>query len=681
MNPNIFHTYVLKSFFDACGIKVDKIGSHGISSSYEAQIASQVAKFNNHGEIDITDKNKFGFKWIYHPWAMRDGITFDIRPTIRTQMYNPYSRNDGYPIHLDGDLTLIIKYRGNWDTGRLIIINSKWQNGMMNDENAQILYLYDDLKLQYMIVGNFKNNIFIKGTIYSYSSDGNPMLCRVVQNQKQSQNQGASSQGKNECESQSTKTTTTTQKMAKNMPIKHEYDSNYNKNFGVYCDKKRTCKVGDVEISSMLLKDKIAFIKTTIVPNILEVEGYRQVKIPPRWESAANNFNNDWITKLQFYSYGHLVDFVTRLFMHFVDYGGNGLIDGKIVKYGNQLKENNKSKVQMETRVIPVEKDKNYKFCRIVVHSRECVPMVAEVEDEKVKVDDCVAVENKYEQMKNGIIKYYTSFNQMSTNYAPWLTDNSKYIGYIRSTTAIFRYCQLDGWGEIFCKDSNDKLNEYKLICKCHFKYNEVLLSSIIDLSYRETVRNFMQRESSDHSNLNEDIMFSNKDHYTTYVENELTRRIIETICRIVKYQKNCTGLYKQGKPKQMINTMNNMFNVWFSIMNIDPKNVRNSESNATSVGSIKVNFFKSICNQIANLIECNNNNQNQSYVPFSRLYDWKDRVKAFGCHNSDFTKYLMGKDLLSKIDDFGYLARSVQIGIYCILFVNLEINICSNNY
>ena len=682
MNPTVYHTHVLKSFCQACGINAENIDSRTISSSSHTlvrPIAAAVTKFNNHGEIDITNKEKFVFQWIYHPWAMNDGIIFDIRPTIKTQLYERFSHISGNPDNLNGDLTLIVKHRGGWDISRLMIINGKWENGLLTDDNAQIIYCNNNFKKQYIIHGIFKHSIFIKGTIYSYSSCGNSMLCRFVKKLETQQLQNNNDN------------TIVRERLEKDIPLKHEYDSNYNKHFSDYCGRKteksrckQKCTISDFEISTMLLEDKIAFIKTTIVPNILEIEGYDQVRVPTRWKSAANNVYGNWVTLLQCGAYTSLVDYFSYICMSFVSGDGDELINGKIIKYASQQNENgnsnqinnnnnnnnsnDKRRIEMEIRVVPGEKDNRHKFCRMVVHSRSFV--LNEKKQETVKAD-------KHETMKNGIIEYYSSFNQLSNNYASCLMDNSKYIGYIYPTKPIYSECSFNGWGEIYAKNCNDKSNEYTLICKCRFKHNKVLLSSIIDSCYRETVGNFIKQESGNQSNINEDIMFSNKDYYTNYVENELQARIIEQISHIVKYQRNKNDILANN----MIDDKTDMFETWLPIMNINSKHLNIESANlndidVSSLADIKVNFLKSLCLQIENLLKHNNNNNNyinnnkngsngfnpnelRCYVPFSRLFYESEMMKAFSCRNNAFIQYLIDKKIISTINSFHDVTKS----------------------
>ena len=371
---------------------------------------------------------------------------------------------------------------------------------------------------------------------------------------------------------------------------------------------KQKCTIGDFKISSMLLEDKIAFIKTTIVPNILEIEGYCQVRVPRCWKLAADNVNNNWTTKLQCGSYTSLFCYFVDLCVSFVSGSdGDELINGKIVKYAphqssinkivkagnnNQINNNNNNnnndkRIEMEITVVPGEKDNKYKkkFCQMMLHSRVRSFVLNEKKQEKVKPHSYS--HDKHEKMKNGIIEYYCSFNQLSKNYAPCLMDNSKYIGHISPWTS--RYCKFEGWGEIYSKNCNDKSNEYTFICKCLFSSNTMSLSSIIDSSYRQTVRNFI---------------------------------------------------------------------------NID----------VSSLADIKVNFLKSPCLQIGNLLKLkqnnynnnkNNNNNNNSndhefhgYVLFSRLY-YEREMEAFSCRNNAFTQYLIDKKIICTIDSCSDVTRS----------------------
>ena len=658
MNASVFNTYVLRSFLGACGIKDGTVDSRTISSkrsSYSFQIDDRVRKLNNSGEIDITDKEKFCFKWIYHPWAMRDGITFDIRPIVNTRVYERWYSGFSYEHdrqelqNLDGDLTLIAKHRGNEDISRLMIINGTWKNGLLTDDNAQIIYFHDNFKRQYVLIGTFKNNIFIKGTIYSYCLNGNSMLCRhVPQNNDQvSKNSTEMVLQQNESNNQNSKTTQI-ERLKKNFPVKYEYDSNYNNNFGGYCGKrtgKRRCKekcvIGDCEISSLLLQDEIAFIKTTIVPNILEIEGYSQVNVPGHWQFATDR------DSLRFDSYRCMVQFFSHLVMDFVESDENGLINTKMIKYApqNDMKQNENRKktensnkyknasgdrkIEMEVRGVPGEKGDM--FCRIIVEQLTFVPAGNETSLQE-KTESCSndELEDKYQEMKNGIIEYYCSFNHLSRNYASWLIDNSKYIGYVGSSAPLYDKCSFDGYGEIYTKNSND---EYTLACKCTFRDNKGLISSIIDSSYRQTVANFIQCENGNHSNLkcklNDDIMFSNRKFYTRYVEKELQTRIIDQINHIVKYQRKMKNINEIAK---IIDDKSGMYNVWIPIMNVS-----NETENASNVANIKLNFLKSICKQIENLIQYDKNEKNQHYVPFSRISHTSESqiIKVCSCGNN----------------------------------------------
>ena len=415
---------------------------------------------------------------------------------------------------------------------------------------------------------------------------------------------------------------------------------------------KQKCKIGDVEISSILLQDEIAFIKTTIVPNILEIEGYRQVRVPYCWQEAADNNSDFPWDSLQMNSYAELTRYFSFLLKRFVDYDGNygQLINAKIAKYENQSENNNKKRIEMEIRVIPNDDKFNHKLCRILVHSRNATAIGTQAQ--KIKSDGCAA-DNKYEKMKNGIIEYYSSFNQLSNNCAPWLTDNSKYIGYINSNVfslqPIYSQCEFDGWGEVYTKNCKDKLNEYTLVCKCRFKDNKLLLSSIIDSSYRETVENFIKHESGNQFDINQDVMFSNPNFRTIYVENQLKKNISQRIDKIVKYQKKIQHICSQSEKMKMIDDKSEMFDAWLPIMNIKSQN---GESNTNTIQQInlenvKINFLKSVSEQISKLFKI----ENQNYVLFSTIGNESKVMKPIGCHNSDFIQYLIDNKILNLID------------------------------
>ena len=106
---------------------------------------------------------------ICHPIAIENNVQFEKRSRIKVINHGESVR------HFSGDLTLVLHQEHS-----ILIINGKWHHGRLNDANAQIIKLhYKKFEKQTIIIGRFKNSIFINGRMYVYNSGISTIVAKL----------------------------------------------------------------------------------------------------------------------------------------------------------------------------------------------------------------------------------------------------------------------------------------------------------------------------------------------------------------------------------------------------------------------------------------------------------------------------------------------------------------------